>query len=179
MRGYGGGPPRIFTAHLAGQPWRETARALFGQEGSLGNGGAMRVAPVALVATSLERATRLARDSALVTHAHPLGQDGAAVEAAAVYLALHSGDEPLDRDPFVSSLLVAAQTSEFQRGIDLLHRVPLGADPRSLAGLLGNGIEAERSVPTAIAAFLTSPEDLPTAMLTAVRCPVTPTRSPR
>lgn len=169
-RGYGTGPPRIFAAHLAGQPWRETATALFGREGSLGNGGAMRVAPVALVARSLAHATRLARGSAVVTHAHRLGQDGAAVQAAAVFLALHSDGGALDRSRFLSSLEEAAQTSEFVRAIDLLHRVPLGADPGSLAAMLGNGIQSERSVPTAIGAFLAEPEDPSAAILTAVRC---------
>jgi poly(ADP-ribose) glycohydrolase ARH3 len=38
------------------------------------------------------------------------------------------------------------------------------------AALLGNGIEAERSVPAAIAAFLAEPEDPSSAILTAVRC---------
>jgi poly(ADP-ribose) glycohydrolase ARH3 len=169
-RGYGGGPPRIFAAHLAGQPWRDASRALFGRAGSFGNGGAMRVAPVALVAPSLEDGTRLARDSAVVTHAHPLGQDGAAVQAAAVFLALNSGDGPLDRDGFVAELHGVAQTPEFTRAIDLLHRVPVAADPHALAALLGNGIEAERSVPTAIAAFLAQPDDLRAAILTAVCC---------
>ncbi len=39
-----------------------------------------------------------------------------------------------------------------------------------LAALFGNGIQAERSVPTAIAAFLAQPDDPSAAILTAVRC---------
>ena len=56
---------------------------------SCGNGSAMRVSPVAFVATSLESALRMARLSAKVTHDHPDGIAGAEATAGAVYLALH------------------------------------------------------------------------------------------
>lgn len=54
---------------------------------SFGNGSAMRVSPVAWVATDLEQAETLARWSAEVTHNHPEGVKGAQAVAAAVYLA--------------------------------------------------------------------------------------------
>lgn len=133
-RGYGTGPPRIFRAHLAGEPWRDAAGAAFGQEGSLGNGAAMRVAPLAVVSTSLEHVVRLARGSAAVTHAHPLGQDGAAVQAAAVFAALRSDQGPLDTDRFVASLAPLAQTAEFRRALELLRTVPVGAGPPPARG---------------------------------------------
>jgi poly(ADP-ribose) glycohydrolase ARH3 len=148
----------------------DAAGAPFGQEGSLGNGAAMRVAPLAVVATSLEQVVHLARESAVVTHPHPLGQDGAAVQAAAVFLALRSGDGPLDTDHFAAALAPLAQTTEFRRALELLRTVPPGAGPHLLAARLGNCIKAERSVPTAIAAFLAQPEDPSAAILTAVRC---------
>lgn len=47
----------------------------------------MRVSPCALVATSLEEALDLAKQSAEVTHNHPEGIKGAQATAAAVYLA--------------------------------------------------------------------------------------------
>jgi ADP-ribosylglycohydrolase len=55
---------------------------------SCGNGSAMRVSPVAYVATSLESALRMARLSAKVSHDHPDGIAGAEATAGAVYLAL-------------------------------------------------------------------------------------------
>lgn len=55
--------------------------------GSYGNGAAMRVAPCAEAAASLEEALDLARQSAQVTHDHPEGIKGAQAVAAAVYLA--------------------------------------------------------------------------------------------
>lgn len=54
---------------------------------SYGNGSAMRVSPVAWVATSLDEAQRLAEWSAEVTHNHPEGIKGAQAIACAVYMA--------------------------------------------------------------------------------------------
>jgi len=48
-RGYGPGPPRVFKMMLSGVPWFEAAKKLYGGSGSLGNGGAMRIAPIALL----------------------------------------------------------------------------------------------------------------------------------
>lgn len=65
---------------------------------SSGNGSAMRVAPIAYVATSLESAVRMARLSAKVSHDHPDGICGAEATAGALYLALHGGtvDDVID-----------------------------------------------------------------------------------
>lgn len=129
----------------------------------------MRVAPVAVIATDLADTAALARASASVTHAHRLGTDGAAVQAAAVFLALrHRGR--LDRGAFLRQLADVAQTSEFTQAITLLQRMPSAAEPGVLAATLGNGIEAIRSVPAAIGAFLADPDDPAAALLTAVRC---------
>jgi len=55
--------------------------------GSLGNGAAMRVSPVAWVAESLAETEALAKQSAEVTHNHPEGVRGAQAVASAIYLA--------------------------------------------------------------------------------------------
>jgi len=60
---------------------------VMGAYNSFGNGSAMRVAPVAWVAQSLEEAEKLAKWSAEVTHNHPEGVKGAQAVAAAIYLA--------------------------------------------------------------------------------------------
>lgn len=54
---------------------------------SWGNGSAMRVSPCGWVASSLEEAEELAKQSAEVTHNHPEGIKGAQAVAAAIYLA--------------------------------------------------------------------------------------------
>ena len=55
--------------------------------GSYGNGAAMRVAPVGLLATSLAEAHALAIKVTEVTHNHPEGIRGAVATASAVHLA--------------------------------------------------------------------------------------------
>jgi len=54
---------------------------------SWGNGSAMRAAPCAWFAESLEEAEQLAERSAVVTHNHPEGIKGAQATAAAIFLA--------------------------------------------------------------------------------------------
>ena len=61
----------------AGAKWRDTAANAFSGQGSMGNGGAMRVAPLgAYFADDLARCAEAARASALVTHTHPEGRGG-------------------------------------------------------------------------------------------------------
>lgn len=59
--------------------------------GSYGNGSAMRVAPVAWVAKSLEECEKLAAASAEVTHNHPEGIKGAVAVAGAIFIARTGG----------------------------------------------------------------------------------------
>ena len=54
---------------------------------SNGNGAAMRVAPIAVVAESLEDALKLAEEQCLVTHSTGIAITGAKAIAAAVFLA--------------------------------------------------------------------------------------------
>jgi len=158
-RGYGAGPPRIFRAVMSEMSGRRVAREMFDGEGSFGNGGAMRVAPVALAGHGLDDVLDWARRSARTTHTHPVAQDGAALQAAAVSLAVSSRpDQALDPQTYVSALeSCISQPSMVAR----LRRVPevLGATPRHTAHVLGNGIAAVDSVPAAIAAFLHAPHD--------------------
>ena len=84
-RGYGAGTRRVIELWRQGVPVDEAAGRLFAGRGSLGNGAAMRVAPVAV--RFFDDAVVLdvqARRSARVTHAHAVGVDAAAVAAAAV-----------------------------------------------------------------------------------------------
>ena len=70
-RGYGSGARRQLRMIVEGAEWRVTSREAFGGQGSLGNGSAMRVAPVgAWFADDLDRAAAEARASAMVTHMH-------------------------------------------------------------------------------------------------------------
>lgn len=167
-RGYGAGPPQIFRAVMSELSGRRVAREMFDGEGSFGNGGAMRVAPVALIGHGLDDVLDWARRSARVTHTHPVAQDGAALQAAAVSLAVSSRPEQgLDPAAYVSALASCLGEPSMLRRF---RRVPevLGASPRQAARTLGNGIAAVDSVPAAVAAFLQAPDDPATAIEYAI-----------
>ena len=77
LRGYGGTAHGILANLGAGVPWEVAASQVFGGMGSMGNGGAMRVAPLAAYfADNYNAVVEQARASAQVTHAHPEGQAG-------------------------------------------------------------------------------------------------------
>jgi ADP-ribosylglycohydrolase len=89
-RGYGAGMHDLLPL-LGAEPgaWHTAARALFGGQGSLGNGAAMRAAPLgAWFGPDIEATIEQARRSAHVTHAHPEGIAGAVAVAVAAALAV-------------------------------------------------------------------------------------------
>ncbi|KUL53388.1 hypothetical protein ADL22_04305 [Streptomyces sp. NRRL F-4489] len=164
-RGYGSGMHALLP-RVAAKPakWREVARALFGGEGSLGNGAAMRVAPLgAWFHDDLDRAAAQAARSAEVTHAHPQGIAGAV--AVAVAAALNARGEP----PALSA--VAARTPEgpVRDGLLRAAGLPPGTAPEEAAAALGSGrrIRADDTVPFALWCAAAHPGDLPAALWTA------------
>lgn len=151
QRGYGRGARRVLEAMIEGEDHQQVAASQF-PGGSFGNGAAMRVAPVGLMFRhdhpSLWDQARL---SALPTHVHPLGVEGAQLLALAVATA--SNMTALNRDEFCGSLADACASIEYSGP---LRRVPHVKSPKDLA-LFGSGIEATSSVVTAIASFSFTP----------------------
>ncbi len=93
-RGYGGTAHGILGAIGQGLPWQTAAAIPFNGQGSMGNGGAMRVGPVgAYFADDLDAVVSNAGASAQVTHAHPDGQAGAIAAAVAAAYAWQSRKE--------------------------------------------------------------------------------------
>ncbi len=153
-RGYGPGPPRVFSLLEAGAAWDEAAKQLFGGEGSLGNGGAMRVAPAALAAfPDLARTASLARDSARVTHAHELGMEGAALQACAISLLLQ-GAGAESAKVVVAALRPHVSSPAFLERLERVASLPSDPSPHEVVARLGNGITALEAVPAALAACL-------------------------
>lgn len=167
-RGYGAGPPQVFSRLSRGVSWNLAARHLFEGQGSFGNGGAMRVAPVALHAfPDYQRTARIARLSASITHTHPLGLDGAAVQALAVSYSLQTTDA-LDPADLVSTLIEHVESSVFESKLKF---IGLNLGVRSLdelADVLGTGIAAHASVPTAVASYVTHSDSFAEAVLAAI-----------
>ncbi len=87
-RGYGPGAAKVLARIRRGQPWQSASRSVY-PNGSYGNGGAMRVAPLALwFAPDAAAVWQAARDTAAITHAHESAQWGAGAMALAVRTAL-------------------------------------------------------------------------------------------
>jgi poly(ADP-ribose) glycohydrolase ARH3 len=119
----------------------------------------MRVAPVGLLfRDDRRRLWEQARLSALPTHRHPLGIEGAQLLAQAV--ALCSQMDQFNRDGFFAELLLACESAEYRAKLEEASRVQ---SPDDLAGL-GNRIDALHSVPTAIASFALTPESFESAV---------------
>ncbi len=171
-RGYGGTVREVFRLIDTGVPWRE-AGATFGGEGSLGNGGAMRVAPVALVAPDAAGAADLARRSAEVTHAHEQGVGGAVCQAVAAYLAL--AGEPAEATGaarFVEDLMTVPglDTEPWPEKLGLVAALAVrDVSPAGAAEQLGNDVTAAGSVPLALLSFLRHPDRPGDAIRWAIR----------
>jgi ADP-ribosylglycohydrolase len=154
-RGFGYGMHQLLP-RLAEDPdgWRTHARALFDGTGSLGNGAAMRSAPLgAWFHGDLDQVVAQATLSAEVTHAHPEGIAGAV--AVAVAAALTAESRGLDA-PAPAELIqrTAATIDEpaVREGLDRAAEVPADTPAWKAADLLGNGqrIRASDTVPFAL-----------------------------
>jgi ADP-ribosylglycohydrolase len=163
-RGYGVGTLEVLASWRRGVPVDSAAQRLFGGAGSLGNGAAMRIAPVAvLFAESPDELRAQAERSARLTHAHPDAVDAAVVQAAAVAGALRGED-------ILAAARAAAERSVMQSRLD--HAAALldsDLGPAEVAARLGNSAIGHESVPTAIFAAA-SRAGFEEAVGFAVRC---------
>jgi poly(ADP-ribose) glycohydrolase ARH3 len=160
-RGYAMGPPTVFSlVERHGVSYSEAARTLFGGQGSFGNGAAMRIAPVGLFDHDSPDLYEKARVSASVTHAHPIGVDGAAVLAWAVAQAVRlAPQEPFPFEDFSQGLVDFARTPEIRDKM-MLARALVAEDvpPPDAARRLGRGVAVHQALPFAIYAFLRHPK---------------------
>lgn len=165
-RGYGPGPPEVFRLFARGVGWRLAASSLHGGRGSLGNGAAMRVAPVGLAAHDDRVAVAArARRSAEVTHAHAIGREAAALQALAVTEALASAGAELDPEAVLDALEGAIRSTLL---LERLRRVRRALDGEDIGSLIGAGVEAHEAVPAALAVFLRRPDSFAAAIADAV-----------
>lgn len=168
-RGYGPGPPRIFKKIRSGVPWDQAAFDIY-PGGSYGNGSAMRVAPLALFFyQNREQLISAARLQSLITHAHTLGIEGAVLQALAVALVTTDASNLSARDILI--LLKTQATEEiYLRKLTETETLlnTASAEEKDIVTLLGNGIEAFNSVPTAIYCALRHPNSYKKTVLEAV-----------
>ena len=168
-RGYGPGPPRVFSLIKAGEAWDKAAEKLYGG-GSFGNGSAMRIAPVGILYyDDLPKLKEIAYKSSQITHAHELGKEGAALQAYAVALA--TAADPLSEfrsDQFLARLLDFMQHQVFKQKVEKIRELLGKADKAQVIDDLGHGIEAFNSVPAAIYSFLSHPDSFEEAVIYAI-----------
>ena len=170
-RGYALGPPTVFSlVERHGVSYSETARSLFGGQGSFGNGAAMRITPVGLFFHDASDLYEEARASASVTHAHPIGVDGAAVLARAVAQAVRlDPQEPFPSGPFSQGLIDFARTQEIRDKM-MLVRSMIAEDvpPLDAAKRLGRSVAVHESMPFAIYALLRHPQSFEACLFCAI-----------
>ncbi len=173
-RGYAFGTIKAVLALRAGLEWHRVARIVF-ENGSFGNGAAMRVSPVGIFyhddpAALQEAAVKQAN----ITHVHPLGQWGAVMQACFIGLAVNQNPkEPFKGEEVIVCLreVLWRGPIEYLRALNMIEEI-LAQRERLAAGevarSLGNGVEARFSVPSACYIAITYSPDFCDAIRAAV-----------
>ncbi len=170
-RGYASGPPELFAmVDEQGLSYTEAAGRLFDGQGSLGNGAAMRIAPVGLFYYDAPDLYAQVRQSSIVTHAHPVGIDGAAVLAYAIARAVSlEPNEVFPSELFSLELVSFAKTAEFRAKMACVKTLLAENAPADEAARqLGRSVMAHESVPFAIYSFLRYPNSFNDCLFCAV-----------
>ena len=153
-RGYGMTTRAVLKHISQGETWREASNAVFGGEGSFGNGGASRVPPLgAFYADDLSQVVEQALLSAVVTHSHPESVAGTIAVAVATALAwqLRSKQE-ISRKMFLEKSAAYVPKSEVHEKLIAACELEKSVSVQEAASILGNGSKptAQTTVPFAI-----------------------------
>jgi poly(ADP-ribose) glycohydrolase ARH3 len=170
-RGYASGPPTVFAVvQRERMPYADAASRLFGGSGSFGNGAAMRIAPVGLFFHASANLYDQACRSAGVTHSHPVGMDGAAVQASAVAQAV-TGDptEHFSWQSFLQGLIEASRTDVIREKMKRVGELIADEVPPDQAVLeTGRSVAVQESMPYAVYSFLRHPHSYKECILCSI-----------
>ncbi len=153
LRGYGQGAHGILQEINLGIPWRVASARVFDGSGSMGNGGAMRVAPLgAYFADDLPRLVSEVRASAEVTHFHPEGQAGAIAIAVAAAWAWRWRARRGPAQQLFDAVLENTPPGATRSGLERAQALPLETSPSAAAAVLGSGarVLSEDTVPFSV-----------------------------
>lgn len=170
-RGYGPGAIQILEQISGGEHWSDAAATAFGGLGSMGNGAAMRVAPLgAYFADEEDRLVEEAARSAVVTHAHSDGQAGAIAVAAAAGWATRGGGEPASLFECVLAATPAGPTRDV---IERVAGLSLDEEPLSVSLEVGAGLKTicSDTVPFCLWTFARHLGDFAETLWTTVSVP--------
>lgn len=173
-RGYGQGTRTVMHLWRSHVPVEEAASRVF-EGGSYGNGGAMRVAAVAVAYHDRpRRLDSMVRRATRITHAHPWGVVGAVVQGRAIAACLRA-DAPQDLDPVETARAAfegvgGDDPGPWETARDRVVELLAGPPPRpaEAAEALGNDSRAHRSVPAAVYAALAHRDVFEEAVVYAV-----------
>lgn len=149
-RGYGAGAYGLLGRVAQGASWRDESTKMFRGQGSYGNGGAMRAAPIgAYFSADLERVRAEATRSARPTHTHPDGIAGAVAVAIAAALA-HTRSVP--RADFILEVATWTPAGKTREGLHRAHELGLDFEVQLAGEELGTGsnITSQDTVPFAV-----------------------------
>ncbi len=148
-RGYGYGMHELFGAVMRGEDHGKVADAMFGGTGSMGNGGAMRVAPVgAWFADDLDRCVHQATTATRVTHRNPEGIAGGVAVAVATALRWRGSTG----DALIAGVIERTGAGQVRDGLALALGLGSAARAAEASATLGNGsrIIAQDTVPLCV-----------------------------
>ncbi len=156
-RGYGAAAHMVMQALRSGADHRETGRMRF-EDGSFGNGGAMRIAPIGLAYRHApDDALGKAVEAALLcTHVHPEAIDGAFIQAKAVAQAAAVAESSaFDAKRFLLVLVTLCETDIMRRKLSvLMEGIEEDASDDHVIAKVGNGIRTSEAVAAALWAFI-------------------------
>jgi ADP-ribosylglycohydrolase len=168
-RGYGATARLILRSIHEGRSWRDVSPSVLGGMGSMGNGGAMRSAPIgAFFGSDTDAVIEQARLSAEITHAHVEGQAGAI--AVALAAAFFAATRDWDRASFFEFVLARTPDGETRARIAQARDLPASYSVETVTSAVGNGVRltSQDTVPFCLWVVSRSPKDFEEAMWTAV-----------
>lgn len=141
MRGYGGTAHGILRAIGEGTPWQTAAGRVFNGQGSCGNGGAMRAAPLGayFADDDLPKLISEAKATAEVTHGHPDGQTGAIAVALAAAWMCREGQTSAPPRAMIEFVIEHLPRTDTHYHLKKALTIPFETSPRTAALLLGSG----------------------------------------
>lgn len=140
---------------LNGDHWQVASQRAFSGEGSMGNGAAMRVAPLgAYFAEDIATVVQEAKASAIITHSHPEGLAGAVAIAVAAAMSwrLRNKTKDIARVEIFKAVLEYTPQGKTYQGILTASNLSHTLSIKYAAKMLGNGslVTAPDTVPYAI-----------------------------
>jgi len=166
-RGYGAGIFTLVKEWKAGTDVDTASHEQFRGHGSYGNGAAMRVAPISLFFSSQETSElfEMVKLSAMVTHSHNLGIQGAELQAYLVLLALNGVPE----SQWYHDITELAFDDVYRRKVGIVNNCLKQDIPvQDAVARIGNGIVAYEAVPAALYAYLRKPYSFNEAIIKAL-----------